>query len=81
MNASIPYVRGGTKLLLCKVLVGHSFRMSRVETGKPQVEGYDSHISPCGKELVIFSPDQILPTYIIHYTTGSGGGRGFGGFY
>ncbi|ELR18837.1 Poly(ADP-ribose) polymerase catalytic domain containing protein [Acanthamoeba castellanii str. Neff] len=78
---SIPYVRGGTKLLLCKVLVGHSFRMSRVETGKPQVEGYDSHISPCGKELVIFSPDQILPTYIIHYTTGSGGGRGFGGFY
>jgi hypothetical protein len=34
-----------------------------------------------GKELVIFSPDQILPTYIIHYTTGSGGGRGFGGFY
>jgi hypothetical protein len=45
-------VRGGTKLLLCKVLVGHSFRMSGVETGKPQVEGYDSHISPCGTVLL-----------------------------
>lgn len=50
---SIPYVKGGTKLLLCKVLIGNSYRMSKIEMGKPRVMGYDSHISPCGAPLCL----------------------------
>ncbi|KAL6045080.1 Poly(ADP-ribose) polymerase catalytic domain containing protein [Balamuthia mandrillaris] len=69
---SMPYVRGGNKLLLCKVLVGRACKLSRVETGVPCREGFDSHTSPCGKEIVVFSPGQILPIYVIHYTAKRG---------
>lgn len=29
--------------------------------GKPCKQGYDSHISPDGSELVLFSSAQVLP--------------------
>jgi len=44
----MPYVHGGQKLLLCKVLIGNSYRMKKIQTGKHRVDGYDSHVSPCG---------------------------------
>jgi len=43
-------------------------------TGKPLVKGHNSHISPCGQELVIFHPDQILPCYVVHYAYQTGYG-------
>ena len=35
--------------------------------GEPLKDGYDSHMSPCRKELVIFHSDRILPCYVVHY--------------
>jgi len=58
---------GCNKILLCKVLIGRAYTMASIQTGAPQVDGYDSHVSPDGKEIVIFSPDQILPCYVIHF--------------
>jgi len=31
--------------------------------------GYDSHESPKGNEIVIFEPSQILPRYIISFSS------------
>ncbi|EFA86677.1 PARP domain-containing protein [Heterostelium album PN500] len=64
---SIGYISDCSKLLLCKVLLGKSYKCSGLITGQPCKTGYTSHLSPDEKELVIFSPDQILPCYIVHY--------------
>jgi hypothetical protein len=39
--------------------------------GAPLQPGFDSHISPCGTELVIFDTDAILPCYVLHYKAGA----------
>eukprot|EP00026_Physarum_polycephalum_P002052 Phypoly_transcript_02056.p1 GENE.Phypoly_transcript_02056~~Phypoly_transcript_02056.p1 ORF type:complete len:782 (-),score=205.77 Phypoly_transcript_02056:108-2453(-) len=69
---SMGYIKDCTRLLLSKVLLGNPFQCKGLITGQPLMKGYDSHISPCGKELVIFSPDQILPIYIVHYSLKTG---------
>jgi len=66
---SMAYVRKGSKFLLCKVLLGKVFKCTSHMMGAPCKTGYNSHISPNGQEIVIFDTDQILPTYIVHYTT------------
>eukprot|EP01133_Synstelium_polycarpum_P007375 gene7375-8594_t len=68
---SIGYISDCSKLLLCKVLLGKSYKCSGLITGQPCKTGYTSHISPDEKELVIFSPEQILPLYIVHYGDGA----------
>ncbi|GAM17278.1 hypothetical protein SAMD00019534_004530 [Acytostelium subglobosum LB1] len=65
---SIGYISDCSKILLCKVLLGKSYKCSGLITGQPCQTGYTSHLSPDEKELVIFHPDQILPAYIVHYT-------------
>jgi hypothetical protein len=58
-------VRG--KLLLCKVLVGKQYQCNRAIRGSKLTSGFDSHLSPCKTEAVIFDCDQILPCYVVHY--------------
>ncbi|KAH3718064.1 hypothetical protein DPMN_060862 [Dreissena polymorpha] len=36
------------------------------------MKGYDSHVSPCKKELVIFNKYHILPQYIVHHQPNAG---------
>jgi len=66
---SMAYVRKGSKFLLCKVLLGKVYKCPGLMMGSPCTKGHHSHISPNGQEIVIFETDQILPTYIVHYTT------------
>ena len=40
--------------------------------GASLTTGFDSHTSPCKKELVIFNSHHILPSYIVHYTNKCG---------
>lgn len=65
---SIGYIHGASKLLLCQVLPGKVFECKTVNHGAKLTKGYDSHMSPCKKELVIFNSHHILPCYVVHYT-------------
>ncbi|XP_077979334.1 uncharacterized protein LOC144434691 [Glandiceps talaboti] len=64
---SMTYIRGGTRLLLCLVLVGKAYHCDNLMRGAAKMKGYDSHTSPNSKELIIFDSSQILPCYIVHY--------------
>jgi len=65
---SMGYTRGNTSMFLCAVYVGKAFKLDKIEMGCQLKEGYDSHISFCGTEVVIFDTDCILPCYKVHYT-------------
>lgn len=65
---SMGYARDCQCLLLCLVLVGKAFRMENVQTGCELKSGYDSHISPCGSEVVIFDPSCIMPLYVVTWS-------------
>ncbi|CAF0806477.1 unnamed protein product [Rotaria sp. Silwood1] len=69
---SMGYIKGSTKLLLCQVLQGKVYQCTQLITGGGLQVGYDSHCSPCKKELVIFRSDYILPQYIVHYKLNAG---------
>jgi len=61
--------RDSDQILLCKLLRGKCFKCSgRMDGGDRQL-GYDSHTSPKGNELVLFESDQILPRYIITFSS------------
>eukprot|EP00667_Euglena_gracilis_P008480 EG_transcript_8582 len=65
---SIHYCRGGCKLLVCAVLLGKQWTCKGGESGMAFcTRGYDSHVSPCGTELVLFNEAQVLPCFVIHY--------------
>eukprot|EP01080_Neovahlkampfia_damariscottae_P011765 gene11765-5103_t len=64
---SISYARGNQYLFICLVFVGKAYKMPNVQTGCALVEGYDSHISTTGQEVVIFDPDCILPCYKVRW--------------
>lgn len=70
-NYSMGYISGATQLLLCQVLPGNVYVCPSVVQGASLQQGYDSHMSPDKKELVIFNSHHILPFYIVHYTTGA----------
>eukprot|EP01114_Cavostelium_apophysatum_P021747 TRINITY_DN7671_c0_g1_i1.p1 TRINITY_DN7671_c0_g1~~TRINITY_DN7671_c0_g1_i1.p1 ORF type:complete len:605 (+),score=132.91 TRINITY_DN7671_c0_g1_i1:31-1845(+) len=63
---SMGYVGGGTRIMLCQVLIGRSYKTGGC-MGASLQKGYDSHISTCGNEIVIYDVDSILPSYIVHY--------------
>ncbi|CAF2086879.1 unnamed protein product [Rotaria magnacalcarata] len=69
---SMGYIKGSTKLLLCQVLQGKVYQCTQLITGADLQHGYDSHCSPCKKELIIFRSDFILPQYIVHYKLNAG---------
>ena len=64
----------GAGLLLCEVLPGKSLVCNKPFSG-PLKEGYDSHtVRPTdaqgrGEMIVINNPDQILPCYVINFTS------------
>ena len=64
---SMAYIRDGIKLLLCQVLPGKVFKCTRIIHGENLRHGHDSHMSPDGKELVIFNSHHILPSYVVYY--------------
>lgn len=69
---SMGYISGASKFLLCQVLPGKVFQCTKLIHGAALSSGYDSHMSPCKKELVIFNKYHILPSYIVHYAQGTG---------
>ncbi|XP_064613659.1 uncharacterized protein LOC135477473 [Liolophura sinensis] len=66
---SMGYIQGATSLLLCQVLPGKVYQCTQLIHGASLTAGYDSHISPCKKELVVFNSHHILPSYIVHYAS------------
>ncbi|XP_066302677.1 uncharacterized protein [Branchiostoma lanceolatum] len=69
---SMPYIKGGNRILLCQVLPGKVYQCSSLIHGSPLMKGSDSHTSPDKKELIIFNSHHILPCYILHYTHAHG---------
>ena len=61
-----------SQVFVCLSLPGKRYQARRFiryrenDYGVPLKKGYDSHISPDGKELVFFDPCQLLPCYLIH---------------
>ncbi|XP_071113095.1 uncharacterized protein [Haliotis cracherodii] len=64
---SMNYMKRSCKLLLCKVLQGKIFKCEKMKLGAPKEPGYDSHVDPFNKEIVIYEKDCILPCYIVHF--------------
>jgi hypothetical protein len=54
-------------VLQCSILHGIVFQTKTLLLGAPCTAGFDSHVSPNGYEHVVFSSDQILPKYVLHY--------------
>ncbi|XP_045169852.2 uncharacterized protein LOC123532470 [Mercenaria mercenaria] len=71
-NYSMGYISGATKFLLCQVLPGKVYNCTKLIHGAALQSGYDSHMSPCKKELVIFNKYHILPSYIVYYQNTTG---------
>lgn len=69
---AMEYISKGNKILLCQVLLGKIYQCDKVIHGASLVEGHDSHMSPDGKEVVIFDADKILPSYVVHYEVKKG---------
>jgi PBZ domain len=59
--------RDSDQVLLSRLLTGKEYICNKRMDGKGLVKGHDSHVSPKGNEFVIFTPDQILPRYIITF--------------
>jgi len=64
---SIGYCRGGSKLLICSVLMGKTFTVNSRIDGQGLSAGFDSHTACNGTEWVIFDPNQVLPCYLISF--------------
>eukprot|EP00668_Euglena_longa_P004785 GGOE01005591.1.p1 GENE.GGOE01005591.1~~GGOE01005591.1.p1 ORF type:complete len:481 (-),score=141.22 GGOE01005591.1:193-1608(-) len=65
---SLHYCRGGGKLLVCAVLLGKQWICGGCEYMTTTcTRGFDSHVSPCGNELILFNEAQVLPCFVIHY--------------
>ena len=65
MATALRYNGDHGGILLCKVLVGREYRCQRKMVGAPLQRGFDSHLSPCETENVIFEAAQILPCYYV----------------
>jgi len=68
-STSMGYNRA-SRILLSKVLIGKQFQCPGLMMGAALKKGYDSHLSPCGTEVVIYDNAQILPCYIVHFESG-----------
>eukprot|EP00808_Paulinella_micropora_P000824 g34800.t1 len=65
MQMSLWY---GSCLFVCLVLPGKTNVLRRIELGVGLASRYDSHSSPDGRELVLFSPAQVLPCWRLNVT-------------
>lgn len=79
--------RPNKELLCCLVVLNKTFTVplpdfsNNVYAGKPCEAGYDAHVSPTGKELVIFNPRQILPCFKIHMNSTDYDTMGYNDYY
>ncbi|XP_067675258.1 uncharacterized protein [Haliotis asinina] len=64
---AMNYMQRTSKLLMCQVLKGKSFQCEKLKLGEAKEPGYDCHVDPYGKEIVIFEEDCILPCYVLHF--------------
>eukprot|EP01119_Soliformovum_irregulare_P011711 TRINITY_DN2962_c0_g1_i1.p1 TRINITY_DN2962_c0_g1~~TRINITY_DN2962_c0_g1_i1.p1 ORF type:complete len:560 (+),score=137.88 TRINITY_DN2962_c0_g1_i1:29-1708(+) len=69
---SIGYCRGSGKLLVCAVLMGRRLKLKAMCQGAALRKGFDSHVSPDGNEFVLFQASQVLPLFVINFTSASG---------
>ncbi|KAH9515167.1 hypothetical protein Btru_019414 [Bulinus truncatus] len=69
---SMNYISGCSQLMLCQILPGKVYECSGLIHGAKLQAGYDSHMSPCKKEVVIFDTTAILPCYIIYFENAKG---------
>lgn len=65
-EAAYIYSQGGP-IFMCLALPGRTFFCSDSEQkrGQPNIEGFQSHASPCQQVLVLFESDQILPVFLM----------------
>lgn len=61
--------RGSNQILLCKYITGRLYHCAKRIDGVDCMAGYDSHESPKKNEVVLFEPAQILPRYIITFSS------------
>ncbi|XP_048239688.1 uncharacterized protein LOC124111846 [Haliotis rufescens] len=64
---AMNYMQKTSKLLMCKVLKGKTLACKKLKLGAAKEPGYDCHVDPYGREIVIFEEDCILPCYILHF--------------
>ncbi|KAH3718042.1 hypothetical protein DPMN_060840 [Dreissena polymorpha] len=53
-------------------MIFQAYQCTKLIHGHSLMKGYDSHVSPCKKELVILHKYHILPQYIVHYQPNAG---------
>eukprot|EP01124_Arcella_intermedia_P014498 TRINITY_DN20958_c0_g1_i1.p1 TRINITY_DN20958_c0_g1~~TRINITY_DN20958_c0_g1_i1.p1 ORF type:complete len:490 (-),score=138.83 TRINITY_DN20958_c0_g1_i1:149-1438(-) len=63
-GVSMGYSDDG-RVIICAVLMGKVYKCPGRMDGAGLVPGMDSHESPCGQEYIVFSPDQILPLFVL----------------
>jgi hypothetical protein len=63
------YYKKSDQILLSMVLPGRSYTVKKggEKYGKACEPGFDSHVSPESKEIVLFQSEQILPLFIIRF--------------
>ncbi|ELR21503.1 Poly(ADPribose) polymerase catalytic domain containing protein [Acanthamoeba castellanii str. Neff] len=64
-RTSLGYAGGCGKLLVCAVLMGRIYKCEDLMHGAPCTPGFDSHMSPCEGELILFEAAQVLPCFVI----------------
>eukprot|EP00741_Cyanophora_paradoxa_P019127 tig00021126_g18468.t1 len=55
----------GQRLIVCSTLMGRPCLLTSTAYDQPVAAGFDSHISPGGREFVVFSAAQILPVLVL----------------
>ena len=53
------------RLIVCSTILGRIFRCPDLMMDAPLQPGFDSHISPCGREYVLYDSAQILPVLVL----------------
>jgi len=59
--------RESNEILLCSLLPGNTYQCTGRMDGEDKMDGYDSHYSPKGNEIIVFEAAQILPRYILQF--------------
>ena len=53
------------RLIVCSTILGRIFNCPGMMLDAPLQAGFDSHISPCGREYVLYNSAQILPVLVL----------------
>ncbi|KAI1270363.1 ADP-ribosylation [Xylariaceae sp. FL1019] len=70
----------GIKLLVCATLMGRTAQIFRSDDWRSQSHPYpgaDSHVGNNEYEYIVFTPEQIIPVYVIHIDWGAENAKHF----